>query len=149
MCFYNPPGYGLDAAGSRKLSDWVIISTIFSQGDFYTKKNLKSNYRNRELAVEDNQAGHGKKSWAHVSVYIGALLYWSFWKKNKKDIINVQHLCAAFIFWDIFGTPSKAFNWNVKQLYNIFLYFFYPIFNISSYFKLGYMKYRLSKINLL
>lgn len=99
--------------------------------------------------MEDNQAGHGKRSWAHISVYIGALLYWSFWKKNKKDIINVQRLWAAFIFWDIFGTPSKAFNWNVKQLYNIFLYVFYPIFNVSSYFKLGYKKYRLSKIHLL
>lgn len=71
---------------------------IFTPKKKRKERKLKSNYRNRELAGEDNQAGHGKRSWAHISVYIGALLYWSFWKKNKKDIINVQRLCAAFIF---------------------------------------------------
>lgn len=98
------------------------------------------------MAAEDNQAGNGKRGWAHISVYIGALLGWSFWEECKRDIINVQHFCASFIFWDIFGTPSKVCIWNVKQLYTMFLYLLDPIFNISSYIQLEYRKYRFIKM---
>lgn len=106
---------------SRKWSEWVVISTIFSQRDFYTKRR-ESNYRNRELAVEDNQAGNGKRDCAYLSVYMVPCFEDHFRKKYEKDITNFQRLCTSFIFWDILRAPSNAFNWNIKQLYSIFLY---------------------------
>lgn len=99
------------------------------------------------MAVEDNQAGNGKRGWAHISVYIGALLGWSFWEESKKDIINVQHFCASFFFGNIFGTTSKVCIWNIKQLYTRFSNLLYPIFNISSYIQLECRKYRFIKIS--
>ena len=108
--------------GSRKWSEWIVISTV-SQRDFYTKR-LKSNYRNRELPVEDNQADNGKRARAHLSVYMVPCFGDHFRKEYERDITNFQHLCTSFMLCDILRAPSNAFNWNIKQLYNTFLYLF-------------------------
>lgn len=59
-----------------------------------TEKQLEK----QELAVEDNQAGNGKRGSAHLSVYMVPCFDDHFRKKYKRDITNFQHLCTSFIF---------------------------------------------------